>query len=286
MTTHPTAPKRVALLTDAELERIRYFLRDCDALGVDIDPVGQLVRTCRKLLAHIAALSRPQVAEWNRLDEMLQYMFSSFDTRSIDWRMRASKIEEEFEHRRSIALKAHKEFLKLRNAMLAAAPSTSQAAEWQHIEELMKEVRVMGATQPSYTGTWKKVDELFDAIRRRAAAPSTAMGDDHKPYAYAYRYPHHGGGTVVRFDTGGREINGSKPIETIPLYLHPAPATPAQPDAVAELVRLAEAWVEARRQLCVERGSLFDLAHACNEAERAFKAALDTFATTLAAGGK
>ena len=33
---------------------------------------------------------------------------------------------------------------------------------------------------------------------------------------YAYRYPWFNG-TVLRFDTDGREINGSKPLESIPL---------------------------------------------------------------------
>lgn len=44
------------------------------------------------------------------------------------------------------------------------------------------------------------------------------------PFAYAYRYPAWPpeGATVIRFGTQGREINGSKPIETIPLYRHPA----------------------------------------------------------------
>lgn len=44
--------------------------------------------------------------------------------------------------------------------------------------------------------------------------------EERVPFAYAYRYPAYPpeGATVIRLGTGGREINGSKPIETIPLY--------------------------------------------------------------------
>jgi hypothetical protein len=47
------------------------------------------------------------------------------------------------------------------------------------------------------------------------------MADE--PFAYAYRYPSYPpeGSTVIRFGTNGREINGSKPIEAIPLYTRP-----------------------------------------------------------------
>ena len=34
---------------------------------------------------------------------------------------------------------------------------------------------------------------------------------------YAYRYPWLDQDTILRFDTGGREINGGRPIESIPL---------------------------------------------------------------------
>ena len=46
--------------------------------------------------------------------------------------------------------------------------------------------------------------------------------EDAPPFAWAYRYPDPMGGTVVRLDTNGREVNGSKPQEAIPLYIHPA----------------------------------------------------------------
>lgn len=36
------------------------------------------------------------------------------------------------------------------------------------------------------------------------------------PHSYAYRYP-----DGIRYDTGGKSINGSKPIEVIPLYWGP-----------------------------------------------------------------
>jgi hypothetical protein len=41
-----------------------------------------------------------------------------------------------------------------------------------------------------------------------------------RPFAYAYRYPAWPpeGATIIRLGNGGREVNGVKPIETIPLY--------------------------------------------------------------------
>jgi hypothetical protein len=47
-----------------------------------------------------------------------------------------------------------------------------------------------------------------------------SMTDKPTPFAYAYRYPTYPpeGATVIRFGTGGCEINGSKPIEAIPLF--------------------------------------------------------------------
>lgn len=56
--------------------------------------------------------------------------------------------------------------------------------------------------------------------RARSSAPEAREGD--QPFTYAYRYPDPMGGTVVRLDTNGREVNGSKPQEAIPLYTHPA----------------------------------------------------------------
>jgi hypothetical protein len=51
----------------------------------------------------------------------------------------------------------------------------------------------------------------------RTPAPSS---DIEEAFTYAYRYPAFPpkGATVIRFGTGGCEINGSKPIEAIPLY--------------------------------------------------------------------
>jgi hypothetical protein len=69
-----------------------------------------------------------------------------------------------------------------------------------------------------------------------------------KPFCYAYRYPSFppAGATVIRFGTGGREINGSKPIEAIPLYKVDQPTrTPAvaTDEGVVELaVKLLAAW--------------------------------------------
>ena len=54
-----------------------------------------------------------------------------------------------------------------------------------------------------------ETDKLCDII-------SNALGEPiaRQPDGYAYRYP-----DCIRFETGGRSINGSKPIEAIPYYL-------------------------------------------------------------------
>lgn len=65
-----------------------------------------------------------------------------------------------------------------------------------------------------------------------------------KPFTYAYRYPWYPpvGATVIRFDTGGREINGAKPIEAIPLY---------GPEAAELVGQLVEALIDWRNSyLC------------------------------------
>lgn len=54
------------------------------------------------------------------------------------------------------------------------------------------------------------------------------------PYTYAYRYP-----DGIRTGTGGREINGCKPTEVIPLYAHAA-----SPDVVRDAERYR--WLEKR----------------------------------------
>jgi hypothetical protein len=48
----------------------------------------------------------------------------------------------------------------------------------------------------------------------------TKLSETLLPFAYAYRYPAWPpeGATVIRLGNGGREVNGVKPIETIPLY--------------------------------------------------------------------
>lgn len=49
---------------------------------------------------------------------------------------------------------------------------------------------------------------------------TVVSGSTEQPFTYAYRYPAWppNGATVIRFGTNGREINGCKPIEAIPLY--------------------------------------------------------------------
>lgn len=62
------------------------------------------------------------------------------------------------------------------------------------------------------------------------------------PIGYRYLYPTYDGCQVWRFDTGGREINGFRPVRSEPVYAAP---TPPQPQAVVDRVsRLEEALRE------------------------------------------
>lgn len=73
-------------------------------------------------------------------------------------------------------------------------------------------------------------------LSRAKAAPIATR----QPDGYAYRYPSHHGGTVVRF-SNGEEINACKPTEAVPYWLGEAPIA-AGKDAVGELVRAASAF--------------------------------------------
>jgi hypothetical protein len=87
--------------------------------------------------------------------------------------------------------------------------------------------------------------EFYAAVVAAASSALTRqaqVSDDAavEPFAYAYRYPSFppAGATVIRFGTNGREINGSKPIEAIPLYTAPPAATNSE--AVSKLVEALE----------------------------------------------
>lgn len=62
-----------------------------------------------------------------------------------------------------------------------------------------------------------------------------------KPDGYAHTYPNPmgGPGRTIQFESNGRMINGSKPIEAIPYYLGTPPTTP-EPDAAAPRKRSAD----------------------------------------------
>lgn len=62
----------------------------------------------------------------------------------------------------------------------------------------------------------------------RISGEAAALAAD--VFAYAYRYPGPNGG-AIRLNTGGQEINGSRPIETIRLFREP------QGDAAIDLAR-------------------------------------------------
>lgn len=70
--------------------------------------------------------------------------------------------------------------------------------------------------------------DLLDRLSAQAQGSGT-------PFAYAYEYPTYDG-PVIRFETNGREINGSKPTRAIPLYTHPS-AGPAVSEALELIIR-------------------------------------------------
>jgi hypothetical protein len=82
----------------------------------------------------------------------------------------------------------------------------------------------------------------------RQGEPSSG---DAQPVGYRYLYPHHDGTEVWRFETYGREINGSRPIRSEPVYAHPSPAI-SQPvtgePSSGEALRLAQIFANASRQ--------------------------------------
>lgn len=91
--------------------------------------------------------------------------------------------------------------------------------------------------------------------RNRCKRPATTptLMDAHKavveamqPFDYAHRYHSLGGGTVIRIGTGGREINGSVPIEAIPLYTKEQVATLCA-EQEAEVARLRAELASSER---------------------------------------
>lgn len=92
----------------------------------------------------------------------------------------------------------------------------------QHARETLSEY--MGAVRSSiYDFRRRTKQDSDEAVARSPAMAAEAA----PPSGYAYRYPSLGG-TVIRFN-GGKEVNGSRPIEAIP-YWFAAPQT-AQADA-------------------------------------------------------
>lgn len=68
----------------------------------------------------------------------------------------------------------------------------------------------------------KRVMLMLDAVDEARDPEPTARRE---PDGYAYRYPWHTGGTVLRFN-GGEEVNGSKPMESVPYWLGEQPEQP------------------------------------------------------------
>lgn len=105
-------------------------------------------------------------------------------------------------------------------------PSNEVAREWRE-KELTFVVSAL-ATALDLDG-----DEQHDALcdmrewaknRLKARLPDETTVRQPDGYAYVRHWPMRPGETYVAFDRGG-EVNGSKPIETIPYWLGPAPPT-------------------------------------------------------------
>lgn len=95
-------------------------------------------------------------------------------------------------------------------------------ADMDALERIFTAPWIAAAEEADWEGD-PRAEARKDIARLSEAAgrASQAQGEPVAPLAYAYRYHNQTGGTVLRFDTNGREINGSKPIEAIPLYAHP-----------------------------------------------------------------
>jgi hypothetical protein len=90
------------------------------------------------------------------------------------------------------------------------------------MDDLIAELRQALALRAATKSERDLIDRADDWLEKTDAAPVQDSSDNvvGQPFAYAYRYPAWPpeGATVIRFGTSGREINGAKPIEAIPLY--------------------------------------------------------------------
>lgn len=60
-----------------------------------------------------------------------------------------------------------------------------------------------------------------------------------EPSGHAYRYSDHEGGTVIRFNDG-TEVNGSRPIESVPYWFAPPPAEPVKVPSDEDILEIAK----------------------------------------------
>jgi hypothetical protein len=96
-------------------------------------------------------------------------------------------------------------------------------------------------------GVGNTIDALCDKL---AALSSLPQEDDRelRPWTYVHRYPGPNGSSFIRYSTNGSEINGSKPIEAIPLYGPEAKTRITQLSRDVDLLREqrpTEAMIEA-----------------------------------------
>lgn len=80
------------------------------------------------------------------------------------------------------------------------------------------------------TYTIRGIADLLDRLSAQAQGSGT-------PFAYAYEYPTYDG-PVIRFETNGRKINGSKPTRAIPLYTHPSAGPAVSGPSVEDVERI------------------------------------------------
>lgn len=79
------------------------------------------------------------------------------------------------------------------------------------------------ARQPRRDKSLKTAAAVLAALPAPSVTQAETVGE---PVAVGYRYlyPHHDGRPVWRFETGGREINGSRPLRSEPVFASPADA--------------------------------------------------------------
>jgi hypothetical protein len=104
----------------------------------------------------------------------------------------------------------------------AVAPPVSTAPQEQTFRKALESIAydpIIGKEELDVAAHWYR----GIAARALAEGVSTAPPTKREPDGYAHRYP-----DGIRFGTDGRSINGSEPIEAIPLYYANPPFKPIE----------------------------------------------------------